>query len=72
VIEPNEEGLMDLNHLHTLLEKYKDRKTKIAAITSCSNVTGIRTPYHQVAEIMHKNGGLCFVDFCLLSTLHRY
>lgn len=63
VIEPNEDGLMDLSHLYTLLEKYKNRKTKIAAITSCSNVTGLKTPYHQVAEIMHKNGGLCFVDF---------
>ena len=63
VIRPDGEGLMDLTHLHELLEKYKDRKTKIAAITSCSNVTGILTPYHEVAEIMHRHGGLCFVDF---------
>ena len=63
VIEPNGEGLMDLGHLAELLEKYKDRKTKIAAITSCSNVTGIRTPYYEVAEMMHRAGGLCFVDF---------
>lgn len=63
VIAPNEEGLMDLNDLHRLLEKFKNRKTKIAAITSCSNVTGIKTPYYQVAEIMHLHDGLCFVDF---------
>ncbi len=63
VIKPNEEGLMDLNSLAELLEKYKDRETKIAAITSCSNVTGIRTPYYEVAEMMHRHGGLCFVDF---------
>ncbi|MBY0487950.1 MAG: aminotransferase class V-fold PLP-dependent enzyme, partial [Flavobacteriaceae bacterium] len=43
--------------------KYKDRNFKIASITSCSNVTGIRTPYHEVAKIMHQNNGLCFVDF---------
>jgi selenocysteine lyase/cysteine desulfurase len=63
VIKPDEEGLMDFGHLHHLLEKHKDKKTKIAAVTSCSNVTGIKTPYHEVAEIMHRHGGLCFVDF---------
>ena len=26
-------------------------------------MTGIQTPYHEVAKIMHQNQGLCFVDF---------
>jgi selenocysteine lyase/cysteine desulfurase len=26
-------------------------------------VTGIQTPYHEIAELMHKHGGVCFVDF---------
>lgn len=63
VIRPNEEGLMDLEHLRELLEVYRYKRTKIAAITSCSNVTGIRTPYHEVARMMHEYGGYCFVDF---------
>lgn len=63
VIEPNDAGLVELGHLKFLLEKYKNRKVKIAAVTSCSNVTGIKTPYYQIAELMHRNGGLCFVDF---------
>lgn len=63
VIDPTPEGLVDLSSLKKLLKKYANRKTKIAAVTSCSNVTGIRTPYHEMAEIMHRNGGLCFVDF---------
>ncbi len=63
VIEPCPEGLFDCENLTRVLEKYKDRKLKIAAITSCSNVTGVFTPYHQIAEIMHAHGGLCFVDF---------
>jgi selenocysteine lyase/cysteine desulfurase len=63
VIPPGADGLMDLSHLEEMLEKYADREVKIAAITSCSNVTGIRTPYHEVAAIMHRAGGLCFVDF---------
>ena len=63
VIPANKEGLMELENLEALLKQYEDRKSKIAAITSCSNVTGIITPYHDVAELMHRYGGLCFVDF---------
>jgi selenocysteine lyase/cysteine desulfurase len=63
VIPPDSHGLVSLAGLEILLKKYKHRKTKIAAITSCSNVTGIFTPYHQIAEIMHQNNGWCFVDF---------
>ena len=63
VIPANEDGLFCLEELKILLEKYKDRNFKIASITSCSNVTGIRTPYHEAAKIMHQNNGVCFVDF---------
>ncbi|MEY4936813.1 MAG: hypothetical protein RIS64_3172 [Bacteroidota bacterium] len=63
IIAPNENGLVDLNHLLELLERYKDRHTKIAAVTACSNVTGIQTPYHQIAAMLHRAGGWCFVDF---------
>ena len=63
VVEPCGEGLFNCDNLTKVLEKYKDRKLKIAAITSCSNVTGVFTPYQRIAEIMHAHGGLCFVDF---------
>ena len=63
VIKPTDRGLIDLAYLSILLEKYKHRPTKIAAITACSNVTGIQTPYHQIAGMMHRANGLCFVDF---------
>jgi selenocysteine lyase/cysteine desulfurase len=63
IIEADKKGKVNLDHLTQLLEIYKDRKTKIAAITSCSNVTGIFTPYHQIAKLMHQHDGLCFVDF---------
>ncbi|WP_333693796.1 aminotransferase class V-fold PLP-dependent enzyme [Flavobacterium sp.] len=63
VIPANSEGLFCLNELQKLLEKYQDRVFKIASITSCSNVTGIQTPYHEVAKLMHQNNGVCFVDF---------
>ena len=63
IIPPNTEGLIDLNNLAVLLKKYQHRAVKIAAVTACSNVTGIQTPYHDMATMMHRAGGLCFVDF---------
>ena len=63
VIPQNKFGNVDLAALAKLLSDHSDRQVKIAAITSCSNVTGIFTPYHKIAKIMHNNGGLCFVDF---------
>ena len=63
VIPSNSEGLPCLESLEQLLQEYREVPIKIAAITSCSNVTGIRTPYHAIAKIMHQNNGLCFVDF---------
>jgi selenocysteine lyase/cysteine desulfurase len=49
VIPSDEDGLLSVDNLAILLEKYKERSFKIAS-TSCSNVTGIRTPYHAVAN----------------------
>jgi selenocysteine lyase/cysteine desulfurase len=63
VIPACSEGLFCLDNLDVLLNKYKDRTIKIASITSCSNVTGIKTPYHEVAKLMHQHNGVCFVDF---------
>lgn len=63
VIPCNEVGLFCIENFKALLEEYKDVPYKIASITSCSNVTGIKTPYYEVAKLMHQQGGLCFVDF---------
>lgn len=62
VLPPNDEGLVDTNYLAIELEKHKNRKLKIGAFTACSNVTGIETPYHQLAKIMHKHEGYAFID----------
>ena len=63
VIPPCPEGLFCMDNLKELLEKYKDSPLKIASITGGSNVTGIQTPYHKIAKVMHEHGGVCFVDF---------
>lgn len=62
VVKPTRDGLVDLADLEHLLAKYKSRKVKIGAVTACSNVTGVETPYHEIARMMHAHGGLCFVD----------
>jgi selenocysteine lyase/cysteine desulfurase len=63
VVKATENLLVDPENLIKALEKYKNRKVKIGSFTACSNVTGIVTPYHRLAEIMHNYGGYCFVDF---------
>ena len=63
VIPCEETGLVCFESFEKLLKQYKDRKIKIASVTACSNVTGIRTDYHRVAKIIHSYDGLCFVDF---------
>ena len=62
-IPENEVGLPDSSALDRLLEEYKDRPLKIGSFTACSNVTGIKTDYKQLAKIMHQHGGYCFIDF---------
>jgi selenocysteine lyase/cysteine desulfurase len=63
IINPDKNGQVDLEHFKELLEQYKYRKVKYAAITSCSNVTGLITPYFEIAELIHAAGGYIFVDF---------
>lgn len=57
------DGQPDLEHLEQILREHAHRRLKIGAFSGCSNVTGIITPYHRMAAIMHAHGGLCFVDF---------
>lgn len=63
IIGQTSDGNVDLEHFEKLLIAYKSRKNKIAAVTACSNVTGIQTPYHEIAKLIHRYNGLCFVDF---------
>lgn len=63
IIEPDENLLVKPENLRKKLEEYKDRPFKIGAFTACSNVTGIRTPFYELAKIMHEYGGVAFIDF---------
>jgi selenocysteine lyase/cysteine desulfurase len=63
VVPPDEEGLISLEHFEKCIQEHAEAPIKIAAVTAASNVTGIRTPYHEIARLIHKYNGLCFVDF---------
>ncbi len=63
VLEPDDQLLINPDSLRTEIKKYKNRTMKIGSFSACSNVTGIRTPFYELARIMHENGGYCFVDF---------
>jgi selenocysteine lyase/cysteine desulfurase len=63
VVPPDARGIVDLAALEELLHAHRDRPMKIGAFTACSNVTGVRTPYHAMAKLMHRAGGVAVIDF---------
>lgn len=54
----DENGIIDLNHLVSLLTK----KTKLISVTYISNVTGNIQPIREIARIAKENGVLLMVD----------
>ena len=62
-IPENSDGLPDIAAFEKLIANYQHRPLKIGSFTACSNVTGIKTNYRALAQIMHQNDGYCFVDF---------
>ena len=63
IVPPGDSYLVDIDNLRAALEKYRERKVKIGAFTACSNVTGIITPIHQLARVMHEYEGYCLADY---------
>ena len=63
VIPPKDDLSVAPENLKIELEKYKDRKFKIGAFSAASNITGILTPYHALAKLMHEYGGIAIIDF---------
>ncbi|MBE0673471.1 MAG: aminotransferase class V-fold PLP-dependent enzyme [Bacteroidales bacterium] len=70
VLEPDANMMVDPAILRRELEKYPNRKYKIGSFTACSNVTGVTTPYHELARAMHEAGGVCFIDFAASAPYH--
>ena len=59
--EGKDQGAIDLDALTALCAEHQERLNYVA-ISSISNVTGISNPIGDIAEIVHKHGGLVLVD----------
>jgi len=66
VVEVNldDEGATDLDHLETLLQDpaYLGRK-RIGSFSAASNVTGMRTPVHEIAAMLHRYDAIACFDY---------
>jgi selenocysteine lyase/cysteine desulfurase len=63
LLKPADDLTVNPDSLRQVIEKYRDRPLLIGSFSACSNVTGYMPPFHELARIMHENGGYCFVDF---------
>ncbi len=63
-VELDEHGHIDLNHLQLLLTdpRYQHRQ-KIGSFSAASNVTGLKSPVHELAAILHRHNALAFFDY---------
>jgi selenocysteine lyase/cysteine desulfurase len=58
------DGGVDLQHLESLLQDpaYQGRK-RIGSFSAASNVTGMRTPVHEIASLLHRHDAIACFDF---------
>ena len=63
-IPMDSEGAIDLQYLEKQLQNtaYQGRKL-IGSFSAASNVTGMRTPVHQIASLLHKYDAIACFDF---------
>ena len=59
VIKPGKDLLFDLNHLEDALKLYSKDRRLIGSFTACSNVTGVRTPIHEMAALCISTEAKC-------------
>ncbi|MGZ4614267.1 MAG: aminotransferase class V-fold PLP-dependent enzyme, partial [Actinomycetes bacterium] len=62
-IPENRNGCIDLEVLEQRLVEHADRPLLIGSFSAASNVTGIVTDTHQIADLLHRHGALSFWDF---------
>jgi selenocysteine lyase/cysteine desulfurase len=60
----DQEGGIDLEHLEELLQEpaYQGRQ-RIGSFSAASNVTGIKSPVHEIAALLHRYNAIACFDF---------
>ncbi len=63
-VEMTADGGIDLAHLAALLvdPEFRDRP-RIGSFSAASNVTGMLTPVHEIAALLHRHGALACFDY---------
>jgi len=71
-VELSPRGLLDLGDLARKLDRpeYAGRR-KIGAFSAASNVTGVKTPVHEVARLLHGKGALALFDYAAAAPYER-
>ena len=59
LLELNEDGSLNIEHLEELLDS---QPVKLVAVAAVSNVLGTINPIRQIADLVHNRGGLVLVD----------
>ena len=62
-IREDADGHIDLADLEARLHEFRDRPLRIASFSAASNVTGIMTDTHRVAQLLHEHDALSFWDY---------
>lgn len=57
-------GALDLAHLDDLLQdpRFEGRKL-MGSFSSASNVTGLKSPVHEIARLLHRRGAIALFDY---------
>jgi len=61
-IPEDRDGHVDIGVLEQRLVEYADRPLRIGSFSAASNVTGIVTDTHRIADLLHRHGALSFWD----------
>jgi selenocysteine lyase/cysteine desulfurase len=63
-VQLDKEGGIDLQHLEELLKQpqYLER-LRIGSFSAASNVTGMISPVHDIARLLHRHNALAFFDY---------
>ncbi|MBA2768057.1 MAG: aminotransferase class V-fold PLP-dependent enzyme [Sporichthyaceae bacterium] len=62
-IPEDRDGHIDVSVLAQKLVEHADRPLRIGSFSAASNVTGIVSDTHRIADLLHRHGALSFWDF---------
>ncbi len=63
-VDLRDDGGIDMNHLAALLQSPEHQnRLKIGSFSAASNVTGMRTPVHEIAMLLHRHSAVACFDY---------